>query len=240
MCGIIGIISRDSELNKIIFAELLVQSQIRGKHSTGYSYLEKGRVNTVRSQIPAERFVEEVEFADSEIMIGHTRYSTSNQDYPQPIYNKQLSVVHNGVITQEDPVQWKRYFKDGFETENDTELLLKCFLVGKNPLTLFPDASIATGILRTEDLSIACYRNTKRPLWLFNVADEIFGFASTKDIIKRTFENIGIEDYSVEEALPYIYYSKKVSSKYWKREAILPEYTNPDLQISTKVEQKYL
>src|ERR1700693_5119376 len=100
MCGIVGITCQDGELTAMLMKEFLLQSQIRGKHATGISYIEKNKIKTIKEPVSANKFIKR-EFPHSTMMIGHTRYSTSDIEYNQPISNSELSIVHNGIITQE-------------------------------------------------------------------------------------------------------------------------------------------
>ena len=56
-------------------------------------------------------------------MIGHCRYSTSDLQYNQPIYNDDYSIAHNGVVSQEMPERWKELYGYDCKTKNDSELI---------------------------------------------------------------------------------------------------------------------
>lgn len=207
MCGIAGVISEDFELTGYVMKELLLQSQIRGRHATGIAFINsKNEVETFSQPKPAKQFIKH-NFPESKMMLGHTRYSTSDIDYNQPIGNKEIAIVHNGIITQEAPENWQEHFGySKFKTKNDTELLLKCIEARHNQFLKFPNASIACGILSKQNL--ICVRNNTRPLWIFQ-SDYFSGFASTQDIIKRTSEklDIEIEAYPTEPFTEYQFFS---------------------------------
>ena len=203
MCGIIGITCEDGELTAILMEEFLIQSQIRGKHATGIAYIEDGDIIKMIQPVPAKEFVKNHEMSHSTMMLGHTRYSTSDIKYNQPIGNNDLAIVHNGVITQEAFPDWEKHFKyNDFKTRNDTELLLKCIDNEENPFFKFINASIACGLLYKD--MMCCMRNNTRPLYLFK-SDHFSGFASTEDIIKRTSKNLGI-DMEIEKTQPFRQY----------------------------------
>jgi len=189
MCSIIGISCQDEEVTEMVIKEFISQSQIRGMHATGISYVDSGVIKTLSKPIPAKSFIKQ-DLPKSTMMIAHTRYSTSDIKYNQPISYKDIAIVHNGVITQEGYDEWDKYFEgELFKTKNDTELLLKCFVNNKNPFNKFPNASIACGVLYTDRMM--CVRNNTRPLWIFN--NEFFsGFASTSSIIIRAGKNMDI------------------------------------------------
>ena len=254
MCGIIGIRCKDTELGGYIFEELLLQSQIRGKHATGMSYFENGVIKTEIRPIKSSSFVELVEMPDSEFIIGHVRYSTSDLNYNQPLNNNKISIVHNGVMTQENPDDWEKHFGyDNFKTKNDSELLLKCLssenIFNKKLLfNKFPNSSIACGML--ENNKMCCFRNNTRPLWIFESVIEndngnpfFSGFASTSDIIKRTFEKIDIETkwYEIKPFHKYIFMNDGKINKTLMISSLPPDTLfKEDQQKSTKIERKYV
>ena len=117
-------------------------------------------------------------------MIGHTRYSTSDLLYNQPISNDVLSVAHNGVISQEPPEDWESIYGLKTKTRNDSELILQCIMRNKEPLTMFKNSSMAYCALM-ENKTLIAARNGERPLYLTNFKEGII-FTSTKDIAKRS------------------------------------------------------
>jgi hypothetical protein len=102
--------------------------------------------------------------------------------FNQPLQNEDVSIVHNGVVTQDDPELWGRY---GYElnTTNDSELVLRSVASGGEPLTEFPDASIAALELHRGG-KMRWYRNTKRPLHSVKVKNGYF-IMSTQNIAER-------------------------------------------------------
>jgi len=245
MCAIIGIKCEDVELSQFVMSELLIQSQIRGKHATGISYVDSGKIKTITKPISSKQFVKQGFVPEASLMIGHCRYSTSDIQYNQPISNAGMSIVHNGVITQESFESWQKHFgynEDDFKTRNDTELLLKCYQAGHNPFHEFPNASIAAGILQAD--KIICLRNNTRPLWLM-ISEYFIGFASTENIIERTSKSLGIEIEAMQVP-PYAQFEigKDVfCSNIWVDDE--NTYTKPtlfktDQQIHTESENKYL
>ena len=114
------------------------------------------------------------------------RYSTSSLEYNQPIYNKEISIVHNGVITQKDPNEWDDNYK--FTTKNDSEFILKSWIDNKHPINDYPNSSIASIILQKDGM-IHFFRNEKRPLYFYQ-DKELFIISSTKNILLRSgFDN---------------------------------------------------
>lgn len=189
MCGIIGAyLESPSEEQIGTLKRLFVESGIRGLHATGYSMIRNGRIFTQKAPVPAYEFVNthfaEVQPGDYTLqLIGHTRYSTSDLKYNQPLHNlDELSIVHNGVIDQRPAVHWKDW---GYElqTQNDSELVWHSAFQEREPLIEFPEASLAVCELHVKR-GLRFYRNGKRPAWIAPQANGFF-VCSTKDIAER-------------------------------------------------------
>lgn len=196
MCAVIGaILQKPSQADWEEIQKVFLESSIRGLHATGASFLlhwNEG-ITTFIEPVSAEKFiqihlnkpVENFLNADGNLyMIGHCRYSTSDLEYNQPIYNNKYSVVHNGVVSQEMPEKWKDLY--GYEcfTKNDSELILKCITASKSPLEEFPDSSMAVVELH-ENKKLRFYRNGKRPIYI-NRTPSGYIMTSTEDIALRS------------------------------------------------------
>jgi len=156
-------------------------------HATGISYVKHGKIITEKLPVPADEFPfyfpSYVNEDGSLYLIGHCRYSTSDLEFNQPIANENLSVVHNGVITQELPENWKELYGYDCETKNDTELILHTAEDCISPLLRWKDSSLAVIELHVDKV-IRFYRNGKRPLYLTNISNGCI-ITSTADVIKR-------------------------------------------------------
>lgn len=216
MCGIVGMVSVENDKECFsFFKELLKESQIRGKHATGISFYKGNKLITIKSKEPAEKFIKGLNFVSySNFYLGHTRYSTSDLRFNQPINENNISLAHNGVLTQSDPKDWFKEFNYTTKTENDSELLLK-FIEKENIKDVFKKftkSSISAGIIK--DKTLFQFRNTKRPLWLikFKSHNKIrcLIFCSTLDIFDRAFDKI---------KFPMEYFLNKISPEVEKTKA---------------------
>ena len=166
---------------------VFLESKIRGMHATGISYVKHGKIITDKRPVPADEFPfnfpSYVNEDGSLYMIGHCRYSTSDLEFNQPIANENLSVVHNGVITQELPEKWKELYGYDCETKNDTELILHTAEDCISPLVRWKDSSLAVVELHVDKV-IRFYRNGKRPLYLTSISNGCI-ITSTADVPKR-------------------------------------------------------
>lgn len=212
MCGVLGIaIKKPSEQEFELVRRLFVQSMIRGKHAAGVSYVKDGKVHTIKEPVNACTFINNQDIPswvneDGNLYcIGHVRYSTSDLAYNQPMATEELSIVHNGVISQEDPEQWKGTFGYDVITRNDSELILRCLENGEVPLHKFHPASMSVCTLDKNKV-ITAFRNEARPLYYSYGANGII-FASTGDILKRSglsfavkasmYENFVVDNFKV-------------------------------------------
>jgi glutamine phosphoribosylpyrophosphate amidotransferase len=190
MCSVIGAIIKEPRAEDFLMLHrVFLESKIRGMHATGISYVKHGKIITEKRPVPADEFPfnfpSYVNEDGSLYMIGHCRYSTSDLEFNQPIANENLSVVHNGVITQELPEKWKELYGYDCETKNDTELILHTAEDCISPLVRWKDSSLAVVELHVDKV-IRFYRNGKRPLYLTSISNGCI-ITSTADVPKRAF-----------------------------------------------------
>lgn len=185
MCAVIGAVIKSPSLKdfenlKRVFHE----SKIRGMHATGLAYIKNGEVHIDRKPVPADQFPFDFPSYVNEdgnlYLIGHCRYSTSDLEYNQPIGNKDVAIVHNGVISQDLPEHWKDKYGYDCETKNDSELVLH----STNPLDEFSNMSMAVCELSSVRKEMTVYRNGKRPLYLTTLTNGSI-ITSTANIAKR-------------------------------------------------------
>jgi glutamine phosphoribosylpyrophosphate amidotransferase len=220
MCAIIGAYLDSPTQQQIeTLKKVFIESQIRGKHACGYSLIQGNKVITRKEAIPADVFVKghfaEVQPGDYILqLIGHTRYSTSDLRFNQPIQVfDDLAIAHNGVVDQRSPVYWEEY---GYEltTTNDSELLYQSRHAGNEPLVDFPDASMAVAELSFEQ-GLRFYRNGKRPLYKVKVNNGFY-VMSTADIALRA----GLK--GAKRMVPGVVYTPSGNTKLTKVEELIP------------------
>ena len=181
MCAVIGIYSGSELVNISDFQALLLQSKVRGKHATGAAWIENGELKTYVIPESAEQL--ELPEIRTRLIIGHCRYSTSDLNFNQPIYDGNLAIAHNGVVTQQDSTEWPELYGMDFKTRCDSEILLRHYEKGVHPLNV--EGSMAALILNNiEDPSLIFFRNGERPLY-FIEKKPFYYIASTQNILKR-------------------------------------------------------
>lgn len=192
MCAVIGVVLKQPTAeNYDLIRRIFQESRIRGMHATGISWVKNNTVHTIKEPVDALTFVDKhfnsfdqyINEDGNLYMVGHCRYSTSDLDYNQPISSDKISIVHNGVVSQELPENWESIYGFTCETKNDTELLLKTVEENKEPLQIWYDASMSVCQLHS-DKTFKYYRNGKRPLCSHKMDNGII-VASTKNIFFR-------------------------------------------------------
>jgi glutamine phosphoribosylpyrophosphate amidotransferase len=196
MCGVIGaILLEPTKQDFAMIRRVFHESKIRGMHATGISFLPKWStgIETIKEPLPADQFVDKHLHDDNLndmvaddgnlYLIGHCRYSTSDLEFNQPMVGTGKSIVHNGVITQELPENWKDIYGYDCMTKNDSELVLH----SNDPLQEFSHMSMGVVELYN-DKKLRFYRNGKRPIYLSSIPNGCI-ITSTADIANRA--NVG-------------------------------------------------
>ena len=196
MCAVIGVIlQKPTKQDFALLRRVFIESKIRGMHATGISFLPRwsSGIETIKEATPADQFVEkhlhddnlsDMVAKDGNLyMIGHCRYSTSDLEFNQPMVGTGKSIVHNGVITQELPENWKDIYGYDCMTKNDSELVLH----SNDPLQEFSHMSMGVVELYN-DKKLRFYRNGKRPIYLSSIPNGCI-ITSTADIANRA--NVG-------------------------------------------------
>ena len=190
MCAVIGaFLENPSSRDLIMLADVFRESSIRGLHATGISWVKDKQIHTHIDAVPATKFLESLDFQNcinedgNLYLIGHCRYSTSDLAYNQPLWNESVSIVHNGVVSQEMPENWERLYGYKCKTRNDSELIVHTLQADKSPLEEFPNSSMAVVELYQEK-KLRFYRNGKRPIYFTSLPNGVI-ITSTKDIAER-------------------------------------------------------
>jgi glutamine phosphoribosylpyrophosphate amidotransferase len=199
MCGIVGVSLDFITIKQLNLVErVLRESEVRGMHASGLVWHDGEKLSRVSEPKPINQLLNEnpalIDLAVTHDQclnfIGHTRYSTSDLAFNQPIVGDDLAIAHNGVISQNSPCAWESEFDLKVSTRNDSELILRALQKGEDPIEKFSDASIAyVSINKWGDVSYA--RNGKRPLWITNFRNG-FIITSTKDIMLRASDGAHI------------------------------------------------
>ena len=125
MCGIIGIIAKDTVAPGLI--EGLRRLEYRGYDSAGIATLVDGRIERRRAEgklVNLARRLDD-EPVQGAIGIGHTRWATHGlptETNAHPIATERVAVVHNGIIENFQALRAELTSRGyAFQTETDTE-----------------------------------------------------------------------------------------------------------------------
>ncbi|MHA1916742.1 MAG: glutamine--fructose-6-phosphate transaminase (isomerizing) [Candidatus Ranarchaeia archaeon] len=153
MCGIIGAVTNDQEVTKIIL-EALKRLEYRGYDSIGIATQTNSKITIKKDKGRIEEVNEKVNFAQLKgtTGIGHTRWATHGpptkiNSHPHTNEDGTIAVVHNGIV-ENYLVLKKELIKKGhkFRSDTDTEIiphLIQEHLQNKKTNTL-EKATIAT------------------------------------------------------------------------------------------------
>ena len=178
MCGIVGYIGFEN-VKEIILGGL-EKLEYRGYDSAGIAILdnnevyvckEKGRIAQLRESIDAD--------ISGTIGIGHTRWATHGvpnkiNSHPHQSCSKRFTLVHNGIIENEDELR-EKYLNDvNFTSDTDTEVivqLIEKFVENGESVELAIrhtmselQGSYALAILDKEDMDTIYAAKNKTPL----------------------------------------------------------------------------
>ncbi|KQT61414.1 glucosamine--fructose-6-phosphate aminotransferase [Methylobacterium sp. Leaf456] len=129
MCGIVGIVGRESVADGLV--EALRRLEYRGYDSAGVATLEHGRLERRRAEGKLANLQIKLSQAplSGAIGIGHTRWATHgrpNETNAHPHATERLAVVHNGIIENFRELKEELQATGArFESDTDTEVVAR-------------------------------------------------------------------------------------------------------------------
>lgn len=146
MCGIWGISDKGSDISRQtlvdIIKSLMVLSEVRGKDASGLAVMQEERLCVLRKAKSSRELLQDLEFiryiqenllkSESQHIwaMGHSRLVTNGTEYNpnnnQPVVKKNMALVHNGIIVNEDEL-WAEMPEAVRESDVDSEAILETF-----------------------------------------------------------------------------------------------------------------
>ncbi|MCT4594541.1 MAG: amidophosphoribosyltransferase [Anaeromicrobium sp.] len=129
-CGILGVfLGKKENVETQVYSGLLAL-QHRGQESCGISYRDNNEIKNIKKMGLVDNLFEGLKI-NTNLLIGHVRYSTwgeSNIKNTQPLFSNNISLAHNGTLTNGDHIK-ENLMKKGikFSTDTDSEVILKVF-----------------------------------------------------------------------------------------------------------------
>lgn len=144
MCGIWGISDNNSNISKKlllkIVKELMILSETRGKDASGIAVMQKGMLNVLRKAKSSHELLVDEQFisyiqknilsseSKTVFVTGHSRLVTNGTQYNpknnQPVAKKNIALVHNGIIVNEEKL-WNSMPDAHRDYEVDSEVIVE-------------------------------------------------------------------------------------------------------------------
>lgn len=227
MCGIAGVIVKEGSTRSVdtarsLFSRLLLQSESRGKESSGMAVRTRDGITVFKRPEPASRLVNMPAYrkivsglAAPFTLIGHARLVTNGaaerNNNNQPVVRDGIVGIHNGIIVN-DTGLWKRYPSLRRQTDVDTEVLLALIRHFLHTHRTLPQAlsetfavlegSASVALLFPDMPYLALATNTGSLFYTTSVADGIAVFASEAYILKTVLSERQGEFRPVSQLVP--------------------------------------
>jgi glucosamine--fructose-6-phosphate aminotransferase (isomerizing) len=103
MCGIFGIVSNNSLIQKELLA-LADHAEQRGRDSSGLVVFSGDGYEIHRADFRIRRLLKEVNPYSNSVVMGHSRLITNGLSDNQPVLYDDVAVLHNGIIVNDEAV----------------------------------------------------------------------------------------------------------------------------------------
>jgi len=102
MCGIFGVFTINSFVNKYEISTLAKHALKRGSDSSGLMLCKDGAYEVFKADMPITRLLGMTDHEDCNFIAGHSRLVTSGTYDNQPIIKENTLTIHNGIICNTD------------------------------------------------------------------------------------------------------------------------------------------
>lgn len=131
MCGIFGSISSfKNDLNKL--RKLIIHSEQRGKDSSGLIYYSSNKYNIIRADFEISKLIKEVDFNDSNVVLGHSRLITNGLSDNQPVVKNNIALIHNGIVVNERQIWDSLTIKKELTIDSETIVAIALEFLNNN------------------------------------------------------------------------------------------------------------
>ncbi len=228
MCGIWSFITKDEKLKsddvKGIVKELFILSESRGKEASGIASMNHDVIDILKAPIAGSELIREKAFEEywirntnevqkEYVLVGHSRLSTNGSekrgDNNQPVFDKNIVTVHNGIIVNVEKL-WQKY-ADDIEREHqvDTEIFVKLYerFLGENysvnkalekVYSEIQGMASTISILGTQNMVVAASNNGSLYYCISNNKKSIV-VASERLIVSKAIKKCSLQDQFLDE-----------------------------------------
>ena len=120
VCGIFGIVA-ESRIDEAVLKRLARYAEQRGRDSSGLLVHRTLDYDIYRAEMTIDRLFGQVDVAQSDFVVGHSRLMTNGSSDNQPIYRDGVCVIHNGIVVNDQSL-WSDLPKDRCQ-ESDSEVI---------------------------------------------------------------------------------------------------------------------
>ncbi len=204
------------------FSNLMVATQVRGRHATGAFVVNPDGISFHKSDLPADKMVKTAGWQnlmktitnETVAVVGHVRYAThgspSDNSNNHPIKQGNIIGVHNGVLMNDCELCEKYPYDEEVDSAAIFSMLniksekkrLNTSIIGDALPELEGDFAIITADTRRLD-SIFVARDGSRPMvYIKDVKNHLIWLSSTGDILRsglgvKTLKPVMLPAYSV-------------------------------------------
>lgn len=133
MCGIFGLLSLNSlSINQRDLFSLSLHSENRGLDSSGFITYVNNTYNIYRSNHSSTKLLRRISSKNSIFTCGHSRLMTNSVKDNQPIINDNISVIHNGIIVNDDDLFSSYNFERHYNVDSEILISLAQEFLSKN------------------------------------------------------------------------------------------------------------
>lgn len=130
MCGIFGYIGAslaDTKLEK-----LAMHARQRGKDSSGLVTIYNDQYIVTQSDFDVIKTLKKAALTNSPLKFGHSRLITNGHADNQPVVSKNIILLHNGIIVNEDQIEKTEHIVREFEIDSEVILALSAKYLDAN------------------------------------------------------------------------------------------------------------
>ena len=219
MCGIAGIFSptNSKSFDRVnLSRELLLAIEKRGKHATGYAYIDDGETVIEKADIRARDFVQMAPMfvdpfdATPRTILLHARFATTGtpafDQNNHPIHSKisGMTLIHNGWLTNEKHILRKYKLQKDAEVDSETVLRLIEYFVSKKKKRISTAIKLAMRELKGRFACALISEKFPNTLWLWRSNYPISAFhdkrsgalifASTHELLATALRYANVTD----------------------------------------------
>jgi asparagine synthetase B (glutamine-hydrolysing) len=201
MCSIAGFsLSEKSKINpRRLSKALLVEMDVRGNQAAGFAWQSSTGSGIYKQAVSGAQLSMKPMSKAARLGVLHTRYAThgsinvSANNHPVMSPDKNIALVHNGVIYNHDLV---RGVLDGKLAEVDTAVIpaiLQQYDRDFSKLEMLDGDAAISWLDETDRLTLRVARVSHSPLIIAQLQDGSFIFASTESMLVTACKKLGLQ-----------------------------------------------